>query len=312
LLSIQFQFLQRRPPVPKQNHIVIVGLGGVGRRVAGILHQLHQPLVAIANQAPDPHLLPQVPVVWGKTADALTKVNLATAKSVVTVTRDDLDNLEVALMAQQVNPRAHQVIRTFDPEMDANIAKVFPATHVLCTSALAADVFAGAAFGEHILGLFQMDGQTVLVAEYSIETGDTLCGLLLAEVAHGYGVTPLTYRPRDKTVPILFPANELRLVAGDQLVVLATINSLQRIERGEARSPDCRVLVEKALNADAVFAGGNLIAQIVGCELSEARQVMEQLPTFIPCLLYRHQARHLVRQLSRARVYSRFVTPASP
>jgi len=113
-------------------------------------------------------------------------------------------------------------------------------------------------------------------------------------------------------VPILFPANELRLVAGDQLVVLATINSLQRIERGEARSPDCRVLVEKALNADAVFAGGNLIAQIVGCELSEARQVMEQLPTFIPCLLYRHQARHLVRQLSRARVYSRFVTPASP
>ncbi len=171
LLSIQFQFLQRRPPVPKQNHIVIVGLGGVGRRVAGILHQLHQPLVAIANQAPDPHLLSQVPVVWGKTADALTKVNLSTAKSVVTVTRDDLDNLEVALMAQQINPRAHQVIRTFDPEMDANIAKIFPGTHVLCTSALAADVFAGAAFGEHILGLFQMDGQTVLVAEYSIETG---------------------------------------------------------------------------------------------------------------------------------------------
>ena len=312
LLSIQFQFLQRRPPVPQQNHIVIVGLGGVGRRVAGILHQLHQPLVAIANQAPDPHLLPQVPVVWGKTADALTKVNLATAKSVVTVTRDDLDNLEVALMAQQVNPRAHQVIRTFDPEMDANIAKLFPATHVLCTSALAADVFAGAAFGEHILGLFQMDGQTVLVAEYSIETGDTLCGRLLAEVAYGYGVTPLTYRPRDKTAPILFPGNELRLVAGDRLVVLATINSLQHIERGEARSPDCQVLVEKALNADAAFAGGNLIAQIVGCDLSEARQVMEQLPAFIPSWLYRHQARHLIRQLSRARVYSRLVMPGSP
>ena len=94
-------------------------------------------------------------------------------------------------------------------------------------------------------------------------------------------------------------------------MVLATINSLQRIERGEVRAPDCQVLVEKVLNADVAFAGGNLIAQIVGCELSVARQVMERLPTHIPCLLYRHQAHHLIRQLNRARVYSRLVAPAS-
>ncbi|MEI2784048.1 MAG: NAD-binding protein [Candidatus Competibacter sp.] len=312
LLSMQFQFLQRRPSVPKDGHIVILGLGGVGRRVAGILHQLHLPLVGITNQGPDPTIPPQIPIVQGKIADALGKVNLATAKSVVTVTRDDLDNLEVALMAKQVNPRAHLVIRTFDPGMDAHIAKLFPTTQVLCTNALAAQVFAGAAFGEHILGLFRMDEQTVLVTEYFIEAGDTLCGRLIAEVAYGYGVTPLIHRSRDNPAPILFPGNELRLAADDRLVVLATINSLQRIERGEARSPDCQVLVEKALSADAGFAGGNLIAQIVGCELSVARQVMEQLPTYIPCLLYRHQARHLIRQLSRARVYSRFVAPVSP
>jgi Trk K+ transport system NAD-binding subunit len=312
LLSMQFQFLQRRPPVPRQNHIVIVGLGGIGRRVASILHQLHLPLVAITNQGPDPNIPPQIPVVQGKITDALTKVNLATAKSVITVTRDDLDNLEVALMARQVNPRAHLVIRTFDPGMDSHVAKLFPATQVLCTNALAAEVFAGAAFGEHILGLFRMGEQTVLVTEYFIETGDTLCGRLLADVAYGYGVTPLVYRPRDKSATILFPANELRLVAGDQLVVLATINSLQRIERGEARPPDCQVLVEKALNADAAFASGNLIAQVTGCELSVARQVMERLPTIIPCSLYRHQARHLIRQLGRARVHSRLAESASP
>lgn len=312
LLAIQFQFLRRRPAVPKQNHVVIVGPGGVGRRVASILHQLHLPLVVIANQGPDSNIPSHVPVVQGKIADALTKVNLATAKSVVTVTRDDLDNLEAALMARQVNPRARLVIRTFDPGMDAHIAKLFPATNVLCTSALAAEVFAGAAFGEHILGLFRMGEQTVLVAEYSVETGDTLRGRLLAEVAYGYGVTPIAYRPHGTTAPpLFFPGDELRLDVGDQLVVLATINGLQRIERGEARPPDCRVLVEKALNADAAFAGGNLIAQIVGCELSEARQVMEQLPTFIPRSLYRHQARHLIRQLGRARVHGRLAAPTT-
>jgi hypothetical protein len=70
--------------------------------------------------------------------------------------------------------------------------------------------------------------------------------------------------------------------------------------------------VEKALNADAAFASGNLIAQVTGCELSVARQVMERLPTIIPCSLYRHQARHLIRQLGRARVHSRLAESASP
>ncbi|MBL8252922.1 MAG: potassium channel protein, partial [Candidatus Competibacter sp.] len=311
LLSMQFQFLQRRPPVPRQNHIVIVGQGGVGRRVASILHELHLHLVVIANQGQDPHIPPGIPVVQGKIADALGKANLASAKSVVTATRDDLDNLEVALMARQSNPRANLVIRTFDPGMDAHIAKLFPATQVLCTNALAAQVFAGAAFGEHILGLFRMGDQTVLVTEYYIEIGDTLCGRLIAQVAYGYGVTPLVHRPRDNSPPVLFPGNESRLEAGDQLVVLATIDSLQRIERSDIRPPDCQVLIEKALNADAAFAGGNLIAQIAGCELSAARQVMEGLPSTLPCSLYRHQARHLIRQLGKARVRSRLVAPAS-
>ncbi len=312
LLSMQFQFLQRRPPVPRQNHIVIVGLGGIGRRVASILHELHWPLVAITNQGPDPNIPPQIPVVQGKIADALTKVNLAAAKSVVNVTRDDLDNLEVALMARQVNPHANLVIRTFDPGMDAHIAKLFPATQVLCTNALAAQVFAGATFGEHILGLFRMGDQTVLVTEFFIEIGDTLCGRLIAQVAYGYGVTPLVHRPCDNSPPALFPGNESRLEAGDRLVVLAMIDGLQRIERGEIRAPDCQVLVEKALNADAAFVGGNLIAQIAGCELSVARQVMERLPTIIPCLLYPHQARHLIRKLGGVRVHSRLAGPASP
>jgi Trk K+ transport system NAD-binding subunit len=312
LLSMQFQFLQRRPPAPRQNHIVIVGQGGVGRRVASILHELHLPLVVIANQGQDPNIPPGIPVVQGKIADALGKANLASAKSVVTATRDDLDNLEVALMARQANPRANLVIRTFDPGMDTHIAKLFPATQVLCTNALAAQVFAGAAFGEHILGLFRMDEQTVLVTEYFIEAGDTLCGRLIAEIAYGYGVTPLIHRSRDNSAPILFPGNELRLAADDRLVVLAMIDGLQRIERGEAFPPDCRVLVEKSLSADAAFAGGNLIAQIVGCELSVARQVMEQLPAFIPRPLYRHQARHLIRQLGRARVAGRIIPATAP
>jgi Trk K+ transport system NAD-binding subunit len=289
---------------------VIVGLGGIGRKVANILQLLHLPLVAITNQELDPHLLPLAPMVKGKVADALTKVNLATARSIVTVTRNDLDNLEIALMARQVNPHVHLVIRTFDSGMDAHIAKLFPDIQVLCTNALAAEVFAGAAFGEHILGLFRMDKQTVLVTEYSIEAGDTLCGRRLAEVAYGYGVTPIFYRSSSATTPVLFPGDEVRLGAGDQLVVVATIDRLQRIERGQVRTPNYQVFVEKTLDADAAFEGGNLIAQIAGCDLSEARRVMDHLPSLVPRSLYRHQAWNLVQELRKVRVHSRFIAPA--
>jgi hypothetical protein len=67
LLSMQFQFLQRRPPVPKQNHIVIVGQGGVGRRVAGILHQLHSAAWSSSPTRAGPLISsPDIPVVQGK------------------------------------------------------------------------------------------------------------------------------------------------------------------------------------------------------------------------------------------------------
>ncbi|MEL6131710.1 MAG: NAD-binding protein, partial [Cyanobacteria bacterium J06628_4] len=40
LLSSRFEFLQRRPKVPKENHVIVVGLGRVGRRVTRILQDL--------------------------------------------------------------------------------------------------------------------------------------------------------------------------------------------------------------------------------------------------------------------------------
>ncbi|MEZ5600808.1 MAG: hypothetical protein R3F36_07365 [Candidatus Competibacteraceae bacterium] len=93
-----------------------------------------------------------------------------------------------------------------------------------------------------------------MVTEYFIEAGDTLCGRLLAEIACGYGVTPLIHRPREHTAPTLFPANELRLDAGDQLRWPPSIAGTE--SSGAVRAPDCQVLVEKVLNADVAFAGG--------------------------------------------------------
>ncbi|NEP01421.1 MAG: hypothetical protein F6K58_22745 [Symploca sp. SIO2E9] len=105
-----------------------------------------------------------------------------------------------------------------------------------------------------------------------------------------------------------------RLLVGDRMVVLATINGLQRIEGGKMyiQPKQWRVRVEKALTQDAVFEGANAIARISGCTLQQARKLMQNLPGTVPRPLYRQQAQRLVRQLSKRQVSASLVEIPQP
>jgi Trk K+ transport system NAD-binding subunit len=302
LLSRKFQLLKHRPPVPLQDHVVIVGLGRVGQRVAAFLQQFKQPLVGISfnpdfNQA----ILPDLPLIVGDLSVALSKANLADAKSVVVVTDDEILNLEVALMVQAKNPHLNLVIRTSGQRLSQHLRAALPSTRALGMDRVAAEVFAGVAFGENIINLFHLNHQTILVTEYQIETGDTLNGLLLAEVAYGYGVVPILHH-RTHNDAKLMPTDDVLLAVGDRLVVLATIEGLQRVEVGTRHSPIWQVKVEKAMTAAATFEGGNIIGRISGCSLSAARELMHNLPGILNVPLYKPQAERLVYALEKSQV----------
>jgi len=148
------------------------------------------------------------------------------------------------------------------------------------------------------------------VVEYEIEAGDTLNGLILAQVSYGYGVVPVYYHAAAEQESKTMPSDDLRLHPGDKLVVLATSRALQRVELGERLPPRYQVQVQKALNKDAIFYGGNVIAQVTGFDLKLCRQLMEQLPNTLPEPIYRHQAQRLVRELAKAQVTSRLIPPS--
>jgi len=303
LLSSKFELPKRRPPVPQQDHVVVIGLGRVGQGVAALLQEYKQPVVGITSSELDPNVLPQLPVITGNYAEALKVANLRTAKSVIVATDDEMANLEVGLMAHAANPKGGVVIRTFEQGLSNNLAQLLPDAQVLCAYALAAEAFAGAAFGENIDNLFRLNNQTILVTEYQIEPGDTLNGLLLAEVAYGYEVVPVLYQKGQET-PKLMPTDDIHLAVGDRMVVLATSNGLQRIEQGmlSITLKSWRVKVEKALTQEAIFEGANAIARLSGCDLSTARALMHKLPGTLQVPLYKHQAQRLVRTLSKAQV----------
>ncbi len=306
LLALRFEFMERRPPVPDQGHVVVIWLGQVGRQVISLLQELKQPVVAIAPQRFDTEVLPQVPLLTGDVVTALDRANLTTAKSLVAVSTDEVDNLEMGLMAHRLNPHCRAIIRTYNQQFSDRIAQIFPFAQVLCAAAISAEAFAAAAFGENVVGLLRLYGQTVLVTQYTVEQGDTLNGLLLSQVAYGYGVVPVWHHRPPQSGQVM-PSEDTVLRMGDRLVVLATISGLRRIERCQLTPPSCTIAVDKAMNPAALFDGAAEIARTSGFPLAAAREFMAQLPRTLPHPMYPQQAHRLVRLLAQSQVTARVV-----
>ena len=308
LLSSRFEFLQRRPKVPKENHVIVVGLGRVGRRVTRILQDLRQPLVAITHHLDNPALRNQIPLLEGPMLQQLQEANLSTARSVIAVTDDPVLNLEVALIAAEALESEDRpftpVIRTLSQLFSDNIKSFLPQARSFSVYALSAEAFAGAAFGENILGLFRLNHQTILITEYTIEYGDTLNDKPLAEIAYGYGVVPILLRQNQhnrqyQDYPM--PSDDMRVRMRDKLYVLSSINGLRRIERGEMTPPRQWLLeVDAPLNPNMVTEAGNLLARLTTVPLDECRRLMATLPNSLQLALYDYQAHRLMQELKRS------------
>jgi len=302
LLSTKFQLPKRRPPLPRQGHIVVVGLGRVGRGVAEFLQKLNQPVVGISEDALESTVLPQLPLVVGDLKASLNRANLETARGVVICTNDEIANLELAMQAHAISPSSNVVVRTFDPAFSDNVDRLLPYAHVLCAYALAAEVYVAAAFGENVATLLRLDDRTVIATEYTVEAGDTLNGLLLSEIAYGYGVVPVLHRKPNDSQATVLPSDDRLVSGGDRLIVLATSTGLQRIERGDRAPQTWQVRIEKAATSTARFEGSRAIIRITNLDGDRASQILENLPATLPKPLYKHQAKRLVRALSKCLV----------
>ncbi|MEM6596546.1 MAG: NAD-binding protein [Cyanobacteria bacterium P01_C01_bin.69] len=303
LLSSRFDFLQKRPRLPRSNHVVVIGLGRIGRKVTSLLQELNQPLIAVDSQLTHPELFTQVPILIGNVVEELSAANLATAKSLIAVTNDQMLNLEVALLASEKNLGGHQlfspVVRTRNQSFSDNLAALMPQARAFCPYALSAEAFAGAAFGESILGLFRLAGQTILITEYQLAAGDTLSGKQISQVSYGYGVVPILRETQDrqgKLCTILMPTDEQYLMPGDRLFVLSSINGLRRIEREEMTQPRrWRIaadrLSEPSSSADIV----QILSELANCSPSQAKSFVDQLPASMDIKLYDYQAARLIQ-----------------
>lgn len=309
LLSIKFDLNQSRPPIPEKEHFIIIGLERVGQKVINLLKELNQEVVAITfNNDFDRTLLPDIPLINGNLKESLLIANLPEARSVMVTTENEMMNLEIALTARTICPNSHLVIGTIGKGLTDHLTQLLEETQIISVYGVAAEAFAGAAFGENILSLFRQNNQTILVTEYEIEEEDTLHGLLISEAAYGYGIVVILHQSPPE-VSRLMPSDDLQLRNGDRIVVLATGEGLQRIEKGNMKEElHCwQVRIEEIFSEESKFEGANTISRITGCSLSSARSFLNNVPKTIPIIVYEHQAYRLIKALKKLLIKSTLV-----
>ena len=134
-----------------RDHIVVAGIGRLGLRIVQQLLDFGEDVVGV-EISPESEFVQRVmdlkvPVILGDATrpDVLKQAGVQQASSIVTCTENDMTNLEIAIVAREVQESIHVVLRMFDHDMAQKVARGFKIPTAFSTSALAAPAFARAA-----------------------------------------------------------------------------------------------------------------------------------------------------------------------
>ncbi|MFE5581094.1 NAD-binding protein [Kitasatospora sp. NPDC056531] len=228
--------LPRNPSAGTRDHVIVVGLGNVGTRVATQLHDLGVPVVCMERD-PQARGIAAVralgiPVVLGDGPfeEQLRRARLKHSRAVVAVSGDDATNLEAALEARHGNPEVRVVVRLFDDNFAGHFYKTLDNAASRSVSYLAAPAFAAALMGSEVRGTLSVFRHVLLIAELAVEDGSGLIGLNRHDLEDPGGVRVIAVRfARSTHLQWNFPDRTRQLTPGDRIVVAATRSGLARL-----------------------------------------------------------------------------------
>jgi Trk K+ transport system NAD-binding subunit len=230
-----------RPPLG--GHVIVAGLGSVGARVVGQLHDLGVEVVGI-DKNPEAAGMPLarllgIRVIIGQThtQETLRAAGIESCQAVVSVTDSDIVNLETALNARALAAQPRIVVRLYDDDLAERVQRTVGGTVSRSTSYLAAPAFAAAMLDHQVLRTIAVGRHVLLLAEVPADASTGLAGQQIATVHQPGGtLRVLALRRPDRPGADWSPDPGYRIAPGDRLVVLATRAGLSRILRPEAQS----------------------------------------------------------------------------
>ncbi len=214
------------------NHIILIGLGHLGFRVAEKLHELNQDVVVIEANPKD-NLVASVqamniPVVQGNGAreDILNAAAVQQARVIMLCTQNDNLNLQMAVKARSLNPKIQVILRIFDDDFASALQKQFGFSAISATG-MAAPAFAATAAGMDISQPITVEGQSLSLARLNVSPKSKLVNLSVNAVEHVYNVSVVLLR-RDGAQDFHPPAAK-RFAANDVVAVLGGSEQISRL-----------------------------------------------------------------------------------
>jgi Trk K+ transport system NAD-binding subunit len=192
--------------VPQEGHFVICGLGGLGVRIANqLVTQGHE--VVVIEHNPDNRFLSmvrsqRVPVILAdaKLPVTLTTAHIQRAAALITVTQDDLTNLEIALTAKELSPAIATVMRSNNSAQAERMQHTFDLTAVLNPIEIAAPAFAAAALGGRVFGSGVTGGVLWIAVSLLITPAHPFCNAIVRDIAIVADLVPLYLETPYRTV----------------------------------------------------------------------------------------------------------------
>ena len=234
----------RRKVRELQNHMIVVGLGSFGVRVAADLKAAGHDVAVVELNDENRYLSAAadlgIPVIFGDATlpSTLESARIHDAVAVAVLTDDDMVNIETAIVSRErCKDRPFYVpvvLRVFDRALGAAVAHRFRFANVLSTVELAAPWFIGAALGLTVFGTFSVGQASFMVGGVRVGARSELDGIRMAELATQTRVVAIVGRDGARE---LHPRRDSQLRAGDTAYLVGPYRELlDTLRKGQGSS----------------------------------------------------------------------------
>ncbi|WP_432180702.1 NAD-binding protein [Streptomyces sp. NBC_00063] len=183
--------------IPRRGHVIVVGLGQVGLRLAARLKDLGVKVVAVERN-PQAACLPlaralNIPVILGRGGDRflLERLSVRRARGLAAVGSDGLENMAVAVAARAVAADQRIILRAGGDEVTTDSQSLFRIGAVCDFPRIVGASVAASVLGSEPSGVFVVEGRTC-----ALFPGDRVVDLATWDQYEGGGPDMDTRRPR--------------------------------------------------------------------------------------------------------------------
>ncbi len=213
-------------------HIILVGLGHLGYRVALKLHEMGESIAAIELNANADTVNGArelgIPIIHDDATrpSTLESANILKARTIILASQSDAMNLQIALKARSLNPNIQVVIRIFDDDFAHALQDQFGFIALSATE-MAAPVFAAAAAGVDVTNPISVEGQLLSLARLTISPEASFANKTVGYVEDNFHLNVVLLRHDHHSE--MHPTDQSDLHPGDVIAVLGGPDRLNQL-----------------------------------------------------------------------------------